>query len=134
MNTIIKNKFDTYPEHVKVRLLEVRALIFEVREKESIDKITETLKWGEPSYLTKKGSTIRMGWKSKTPECVSMFFHCQTTLIETFKEVYGDTFQYIGNREIILPISGDLPLAELKACISMSLRYHSIKHLPLLGA
>ncbi|PCJ23705.1 MAG: hypothetical protein COA96_11165 [SAR86 cluster bacterium] len=134
MDIDVKKKFDSYPEHVKSRLLNIRTLIFEVAREDKIGEITETLKWGEPSYLTKKGSTLRIGWKSTNPDSFSVYFNCNTTLVETFKEIYSGTFQFVGNREISLPVSGRIPKTELKACISMSLRYHSIKHLPLLGA
>lgn len=54
--------------------------------------------------------------------------------MDTFKELYGDTLHIVGNREIVLSIKDDLPLITLKSCISMALRYHTIKHLALLGA
>jgi hypothetical protein len=43
----------------------------------------------------------------------------------------------VGKREMIFQLSqlekGGLPMSELKDCLSMALRYHDIKHLPLLG-
>ncbi len=134
MDIVVKEKFEKYPEEIKNRLLKIREAIFEVAENEKIGKITETLKWGEPSYLSEKGSTIRMDWKPKYPDQFSLYFNCKTTLVETFKEIYRDKFQFMGNREIVFPLSEPVPMLELKACISMSLRYHNIKHLPLLGA
>ncbi len=139
MDNIIKEKFETYPVAAKDQLLKVRDAIFEVAAEESLGKVTESLKWNEPSYQSKHGSAIRMDWKDKFPSTISIYFNCQTTLIDTFREVYRDTFTFVGNREIVFDISEDLPLEELpilelKACISMALRYHQIKHLPLLGA
>ncbi len=134
MDTVVKNKFETYPEEVKSQLLKIREAIYEVAENENIGVLTETLKWGEPSFLSEKGSTIRIDWKPKSPDHFSVYFNCKTTLIETFKEIYKDTFQFQGNREIKFLVSEPVPMSELKACISMSLRYHRIKHLPLLGA
>ena len=44
----------------KPKLLYLRNLIVETaREMEAIAALEETLKWGEPSFLVKKGSTIR---------------------------------------------------------------------------
>ncbi|MEM8860848.1 MAG: DUF1801 domain-containing protein [Chloroflexota bacterium] len=134
METFVLEKFNSYPAEARAKLFEIREAIFELGQSEKIGEITETLKWGEPSYLAKKGSTVRMDWKSRKPDHVSLFFSCQTTLVETFRELYSDQLQFVDNREIALPISDDLPISELKACISMALRYHSIKHLPLLGA
>lgn len=97
-------------------------------------EIEETLKWGEPSYLTKNGSTIRIGWKKKNPEQYAMYFHCKTKLVDTFKELYRNNFKFEGNRAIIFGINEKIATEELKHCILMSLNYHNIKHLPMLGA
>lgn len=134
MDLTIKQKFDTYPEDVALVLNKVRELIFSVAEQDGIDDLVETLKWGEPSYISKIGSVIRFDWKTKSPDQFCLYFNCQTKLIETFKEVYGDIFRYEGNRAIVFNRGQTIPLKELAACISMSLRYKKIKHLNLLGA
>lgn len=137
MDRKIKNKFEGYPEAARSQLLAIRTAIFEVAAEESLGEIVESLKWGEPSYLSKAGSAVRMDWKAKSPATVSIYFNCQSLLIETFKEIYGDTFEFVGKREIVFQLSRleahGLPIAELKACLSMAMRYHDIKHLPLLG-
>ncbi|NQZ89813.1 MAG: DUF1801 domain-containing protein [Colwellia sp.] len=134
MDMKVKDKFETYPEHISILLINLRALIFSVAEQDGIADITETLKWGEPSYISKIGSAIRIDWKAKYPDQYCMYFNCKTSLIETFKEVYGDTFSYEGSRAIIFNTGQKLPLIELSHCISMSLRYKKIKHLVLLGS
>ena len=63
-----------------------------------------------------------------------MYFNCKTTLVATFKEIYGDIFTYEGNIAIVFTMAQVIPLQELLHCISMSLRYKKIKHLALLGA
>ena len=134
MQADVQSKFDSYPEEARQLLLQIRTAIFDTAKEDDVGEINETLKWGEPSYRAKKGSTIRIDWKPKNPDKISLFFTCNTSLVETFREVYGDSLQTVGNREIAIPISGAIPIPELKACLSMALRYHSIKHLPLLGA
>jgi hypothetical protein len=134
MELSVKDKFETYPENISILLNNLRDLIFSVAEQDSIPDITETLKWGEPSYISKIGSTIRLNWKAKYPDKYCMYFNCNTSLIETFKEVYGDTFSYEGNRAIIFNTDTKLPIIELSHCISMSLRYKKIKDLDLLGS
>jgi hypothetical protein len=54
-------------------------------------------------------------------------------LVGTFKELYPKKFKFEANRAIIFDIEQQLPIHELKHCISMSLNYHKIKHLPLLS-
>lgn len=134
MDSSVKQKFETYPENIAVLLNNIRNLIYSVAKQDGILDITETLKWGEPSYISKNGSTIRFDWKAKYPDQYCIYFNCRTSLVETFKEVYGDIFMYEGNRAITFQTNQSLPLKELTHCISMSLRYKKIKHLDLLGA
>ena len=94
--------FDALPPAIRHRLLEVRALIFATSEAtERVGPLTETLKWGEPAYLTeatRSGSTIRLGWfrASRHHDC-AVLFHCATTLVETFRERFPDVFDYQKN-------------------------------------
>lgn len=134
MDFSVKQKFESYPKNIAVLLNNIRDLIYSVAKQDGICDITEILKWGEPSYISKIGSTIRFDWKAKYPHQYCIYFNCKTSLVETFKEIYGDIFTYEGNRAIIFQIDQTLPIKELAHCISMSLRYKKIKHLDLLGA
>ena len=134
MDLKVKQKFDSYPENISILLNRLRDLIFDVAKQNGISNIIETLKWGEPSYISQIGSTIRLDWKEKYLEQYCIYFNCQTTLIETFKEVYGDIFTYEGNRAIVFNTQQKLPYTELSHCISMALRYKKIKHLNLLNS
>jgi Domain of unknown function (DU1801) len=133
MEISVAKKYESYPDNAKIFFMKIRAVIFEVAENEGLGDVEETLKWGEPSYLVKGGSTIRVDWKPKFPNQLSVYFNCKTSLVETFREIFGDTFQYEGNREIVFLMFKKLPLTEFKTCISLSFRYHKIKNLPLLG-
>ena len=75
-----------------------------------------------------------MDWKEKKPDQVALYFKCTSKLVPTFKELYKDTFAFEDNRAIVFKLDDKLPEAELKQCISMALKYHKLKHLPLLGA
>jgi len=133
-NAKAKDKFDSYPQPVREKLLHLRNLIIQTAtDNDSISEIEETLKWGEPSYLVKKGSTIRMDWKSKTPDQYQLYFKCTSKLVITFRELYGDDFNYENNRAIIFKMEEEVPDKKLMECIEMALCYHEIKHLPLLG-
>jgi hypothetical protein len=104
-----------------------------VVEEENLGFLEETLKGGQPSYLIKNGRTVRIDYLSKMPSHFAVYFHCQTILIEVFKEVYGDIFKYEGTRALIFSTDDELAVPELKKCLSMALRYHKIKYIPLLG-
>jgi len=116
------------------RVSVLRQLIVEVAaDIQVIDSLEETLKWGEPAYLTSTGSTIRIAWNKSQPDQYGMYFHCQTKLVDTFRQIYADVFHFDGNRAILFHENDTVPMQELKHCISLALNYHRLKHLPLLG-
>jgi hypothetical protein len=126
--------FKNYPKHMRKKLLFLRQLVLDTAsETEGVGAVEETLKWGEPSYVTKSGSTVRMDWKKSSPHQYAMYFHCKTKLVDTFKELYRDKFIFEGNRAIVFNEDDEIPINELKHCISLSLTYHRRKHLPMLG-
>ncbi|MEQ9279640.1 MAG: DUF1801 domain-containing protein [Balneola sp.] len=130
-----KEVFKNYPKSVQTQMYQLRELVLSTaREIEGLDKLEETLKWGEPSYLTKHGSTVRMDWKKKSPDQYAMYFKCTSKLVPTFKELYPDVFTFEGDRAIIFKLDERIPDNELKHCVKLALTYHKVKHLPLLGA
>lgn len=133
MNEMVKSKFDTYPEDIKTKLLLVRALIFELANELGLGQVTESLKWGEPSYHVKNGSPIRIDWKQRNPEHYAIYFNCKTKLVDTFKVLYTDELTFEDNRTIIFKRTASLPTTQVKHCLSLSLKYHKVKNLVLLG-
>jgi hypothetical protein len=131
----VASVFENYPDHVRKSLEYLRDLILETaRETREISQIEETLKWGEPSYLTKQGSTLRIDWKEKQPDQYSMFFKCTSKLVPSFKNAFpDDLFSFEGNRAIIFRLDDQIPVPELKKCIRAALLYHQVKHQPMLG-
>src|SRR5689334_4397219 len=79
-----------YPKPVRDRLLALRRLILETAHTTAgVGAIEEALKWGQPSYLTSEtgsGSTIRIDGVKSVPNQYAVYFHCQTNLVETFRE------------------------------------------------
>ena len=123
--------FDAYPKPIKAKLLALRRLIFDTaKTTEGVGALQETLKWGQPSYLTpetKSGSTIRIDQVKSTPGQYAVYFHCQTDLVETFRELYPKEFRYGGNRSILLNAKGEVPEAALRHCVALALTYHLTK-------
>ena len=120
--------FATYPAPVRRKLSILRDLIFSTAKRTAgVGQLEETLKWGQPSYLTsetKSGSTIRLDSIPRVPGSFAIYFHCQTTLVETFKENFGDKFRYEGNRALIFSPGDKIPEVELRTCITLALTYH----------
>lgn len=134
MKSEVQGKFDSYPEHIVPLMLQLRDLMFNLAEVHNFGEVEETLKWGEPSYLVKNGSAVRMDWKPKSPDQYFLFFHCQTKLVDTFRELYSNSLEFQGNRAIVLHVSKKLPKRAIRHCIELAFRYKAVKHLPLLGA
>ena len=128
-NKQVQEKFAAYPMDMQKHLLMLRHFILDCSDV----KLEETLKWGEPSYISPQGSTIRIDYKTKSPQQYAMYFNCKTKLLDTFKEIYPDEFIYEGNRAIIFLVTETINVSALQNCINMALNYHNIKHLPLLG-
>lgn len=127
--------FGNYPRSVKAQMYRLRELVLSAAsEIEGLEELEETLKWGEPSYLSKHSSTVRMDWKQKTPDQYAVYFKCTSKLVPTFKELYKEIFKFEGDRAIIFKLDDEIPESELKHCITLALTYHKVKHLPLLGA
>ena len=57
----------------------------------------------------------------------AMYFHWQTALVETFRELYPNDLNYDGNRSIIFDENDELPEVALRHCISLALTYKLVK-------
>lgn len=134
MKPEIQAKFATYPAEAQKQLEAVRCFILTIAKECNLAAVAETLKWGEASYQVKGGTAIRMDWKPTDPDVIKIYVYCQTRLIRTFREIYRDEFEYEGNRAIVVPLHADIKQGPLGHCLQMALKYHSLKHQPLLGA
>lgn len=136
-NPDVAEVFNRYPDHIRKKLLFLRELIFDTASQNGgIGQLVETLKWGEPSYVTinpKTGSTVRIGFKISHPNRYALHFHCGTSLIDTFREIYANDFKFEGKRAIVFDKDDLIPTIKLKHCIALALTYHRVKHLPNLG-
>jgi len=126
--------FDRCPPGIRSKLLFLRALILETAaETDGAGPVEEAVRWGEPSYIAKHGSTVRIGWKKSQPDRYALYFHCRTRLVPTFREVHAGRFSFEGNRAIVFAERDEVPVDALRQCIVLALTYHRRKHLPLLG-
>jgi hypothetical protein len=133
MNSDVAAIIDSYPKNIRSKLLFLRKLIYETASAiKEVGEIEETLKWGEPSYLTpktKSGSTVRIAWKESQAQYYSIFFKCTADLVPAFKEQFPEKFRYGGNRSIDFHVEDEVPVEALKRCIAMALTYHRNKKL-----
>lgn len=124
----VESIFQSYPDIYRLPLMQIRELIFYTAESLSnVEPLLETLKWNQPSYVThetKSGSTIRIDRFGQNK--IAVFFHCKTTLVDTFKVMFPE-LEYSKNRAIILDPNFPLPLDELSLCFEIALTYHAAK-------
>ena len=119
----VKKKFEGYSSENREALLKIRELIFDTsKELSPNEKLVESLKWNQPSYSSKNGTPIRLD--SFGADKVAIFFHCQTHLIEQFREIFKEDLDFSKNRAIVIDPTLPLPIGDLKVCIQMGLTYH----------
>jgi hypothetical protein len=126
-NPAVAAAFAAYPAPIKARLLALRRLILDTaKATKGVGALEETLKWRQPSYLTPatgSGSTIRIDQMKPAADQYAVYFHCQTNLVETFRELYP-ALSYSGNRAIVFKVADKLPEAALRHCVALALTYH----------
>jgi hypothetical protein len=126
-NAAVGAVFASYPPAIRRKLLGLRSLIFKTAASmPGVGELEETLKWGEPAYLTqsKSGSTIRLGWKKSKPGQYAIYFNCQTNLVETFRTLFPKELKFAGNRAVIFDEKDRPPVDALAYCIGAALTYH----------
>ena len=123
-SSAVEAAFDAFPEPARGNLLALRNLIFEVAaETPGVGAIEETLKWGQPAYLTsdtKSGTTIRLG-VPKTGGS-ALFTHCQTTVMSDFRTLFPGEFAFDGNRAVLFDAPPDIE--KVRLLIRHALTYH----------
>ncbi|MGH1351391.1 MAG: DUF1801 domain-containing protein [Methyloligellaceae bacterium] len=124
----VEDVFDGYSKPVRRNLLRLRELIFDEAAKlEGVGDIEETLKWGQLSYLpsvTKSGTTIRIDKVKASEDKYALYVHCQTNLLNIYRDLYSDVFEFEKNRAVLLDVMQPFPEMELRHCIGMALTYH----------
>jgi hypothetical protein len=120
----VEQVFESWPEPHRSLLLEARNLVLEVASGDPrIGPLSETLKWGQPSYITEAtgaGTAVRLGRIGEHHS--ALFVHCQTTLVHTYRQHFPE-LTYSGSRAIVLNPEEPLPSTPLAMCIELALTY-----------
>ncbi len=118
--------FAAFPDAERADLLLLRDLIFDVAARTpGVGRIKETLKWGQPAYLTpesKSGTSLRLGMP-KTGG-FALYVHCQTSLIPNFCALSPGELAYEGNRAIRFETGTDTSDTPITLLIANALTYH----------
>jgi Domain of unknown function (DU1801) len=121
----VKQKYDSFSALTRPKLLRLRELAFDTAERLNAGPLTESLKWGQPSFSTpgKTGSTFRLDEIKGGNGKYALYFLCQTTLIGTFRELYAQRFSFEGNRAIIFSPDARYDNADIAHCMALAMRY-----------
>jgi hypothetical protein len=126
----VASVFKAYPPALRTRLMALRALVFDTAARTpGVGRLTETLKWGQPSYLTEEtgsGSTVRLD-RLKSGDGYALYFHCQSGLVDRFRELYPDTFKFQGERAIVFGLGDRVPRRALAHCLALAFTHHARK-------
>jgi hypothetical protein len=116
--------FDSLPPDIAYVLRAVRLDILNAAGTTAgVGQLIETLKWGEPAYLTeapKTSTTLRLG---RIGGQAAVMVPCSTTIIEDARAIFGDVLELSGKRGLIL--GGDAQM--LAHVIHAALTYHMRK-------
>ena len=128
MEDAVAAVFAGHPAQQRSALLALRSLILDTAASiPGVGPLTETLKWGQISYLTAQsssGTTIRLD-VDKPSGRMALYVNCKTDLVSRYRAAYPDIFAYQGERAVILPAEPDLPA--LRHVIALALTYHQAK-------
>ena len=122
----VRGVFAAFPDALRPGLLALRDLILAVAaETPGVGRIEETLRWGQPAYLTpetRAGTTIRL----EVPKTggYALYVPCQTSLIDDFRAVVGDRVRFEGTRAVLFRPGEAADRTALALLIGAALTYH----------
>jgi hypothetical protein len=118
----IQAAYDAFPPAARSGALALRALIYEAAKGvEDLAPPTECLRWGQPSYITPIGSTLRIGVPKSGG--FALYAHCQSTIISEFAQTFGADFRIEGNRAVLFQSAHDIQPEKLRLMIEHALTY-----------
>ena len=112
MRSDIQRVFDDIEGPQRDTLLAARDLIFDCAGDIAV---VECLKWGQPSYVAPKGSTLRLGVNKAGKAAI--YAHCQSSIISDFVAQFGADFEIEGNRAVLLGAFEQADQDKLRALI-----------------
>ncbi|WP_086349990.1 hypothetical protein [Candidatus Enterococcus clewellii] len=109
--------YANYSTEQKEKLAELYELIVTSVDEE----LTQSLKWNQLSFASSNGTPVRIDRYSDDE--IALLVHCQTTLVEQWRELFGDGLKFSGNRAVLLSVHDALPVQELTICLQMAFNY-----------
>lgn len=124
----VRAVFEAQPPALRAALLELRGhVLAAAAATPGVGELTETLRWGEPAYLPVQpriGTTVRINAIKGSADRYAAYFHCQTTLLESFRHLYAGALEFEGNRAILFRVGEAIPADAVRHCLALALSYH----------
>ncbi|MDF1668488.1 MAG: DUF1801 domain-containing protein [Roseovarius sp.] len=117
---------DGYAQPTRDGVHHLRRLILQTaKATPEVGPVEETLRWGQPAYLTRKGSTLRIG--PHRDASFALFAHCQSTIIASYAQAFPSWDQIDGNRAVLFDSPNQIEPQRLSHLIRHALSYHVTK-------
>lgn len=116
-----------WPTRAQAHFNTLRGMVYTTAQDCSAAPIEETLKWGEPAFLTpvtRSGSTIRLGWQRKKPDWFGIYMNCRTSIVHQVQDLFPDAFEYDGTRGLLWPLAASIPIEATDFALRTALTYH----------
>lgn len=119
---MVQAAFDKLPKVSRTGAMILRDLIYRTaHELPDNPPLTECLRWGQPAYITPKGSTLRIGVPKSG--AFALYAHCQSTIISQFAQTFGTEYKIDGNRAVIFDSPNQIDPEHLRLLIKHALTY-----------
>ncbi|MEM6637996.1 MAG: DUF1801 domain-containing protein [Pseudomonadota bacterium] len=127
MSSDVAAALSAWPKRGQTQAKQLRDLIYRTAGEIRAGPVTETLKWGQPSFNNgKAGTPLRLGYQIDEPHPVRLYVHCSTRLIDQCRTRFPNLV-YERNRAVCLNDTGALPQEALRSCVALALTYHQRK-------
>lgn len=119
----VEAAFEEFAADTQTGALALRDLIFATaQDMQPSAPVTEALRWGQPAYLSPKGTTIRLGGHKSTR--FALFVHCQTRLIGDFTSAFPGSDRIDGSRAVLFDRIEQIDPNRHSWLIARALAYH----------
>ena len=117
-----KTIFDAVEPDAKTGLIRLRDMIYATAEADPrIAPIAETLKWGQPAYVSKTGTTLRLGVPKSGG--FGLFVHCQSRVIPDYQAMFPDLDRFDGTRGLLFSSPNEIDETRHTWLIQRALTY-----------
>lgn len=123
MDPRVEALLDAADPDIAAGITRLRRMIYEVAASDpKIGPVQETVKWGQPAYLARKGTTLRLGQPKGGG--FGLYVHCQSRVIPEFRDLFPDHDRFDGTRGVVFRAADEICSERHGWLIHRALGYH----------